>query len=111
MIDREEMEWKMIEQRIARQSIGVTHDAVDLVRPVDDAARTTGASALPVFVSDQRAYSPAGQDITILWKAKYGYVPASELPEIKAKHDYFLNRRWNDKPTEPVATAPEASRS
>ena len=64
-------------------------------------------------MKEQKPYTPAGQDITINWKAKYNYVPASELPEIKAKHDYYINRRWNDKPTEPVPaeTAPAASRS
>ena len=49
-------------------------------------------------MKEQKTYTPAGQDITINWRAKYNYVPASELPEIKAKHDYYLNRRWNDKP-------------
>lgn len=28
-------------------------------------------------------------DITRLWREKYNYVPASEQPEIKAKHDMF----------------------
>jgi len=28
-------------------------------------------------------------DIASTWREKYGYIPASEQPEIKAKHDMF----------------------
>ena len=31
----------------------------------------------------------AATDIAKSWRDKYGYVPASEQPEIKAKHDMF----------------------
>lgn len=90
----EDFEFEQLERRIARQSIGVTHDAVDIVRPVDDASRNAAPVAVPVFMSDQRAYSPATADITINWRKKYGWVPASELPEIAAKHRYFRERQW-----------------
>ena len=30
-------------------------------------------------------------DIVKTWRDKYNYVPASELPEIKAKHEYYRN--------------------
>ena len=33
--------------------------------------------------------SAVATDIEKTWREKYGYVPASELPEIKAKHDMF----------------------
>jgi hypothetical protein len=45
-------------------------------------------------MKDQPVWTPAGADITIRWREKYGYVPASELPEIKAKHEYFKERKW-----------------
>jgi hypothetical protein len=40
----EDEEFELLERRIARQSIGVTHDAVDIVRPVDDAQRNESRS-------------------------------------------------------------------
>lgn len=35
-------------------------------------------------------YTPAAAtNIEKMWREKYGYVPASELPEIKAKHEMY----------------------
>jgi hypothetical protein len=43
---------------------------------------------------DKKEYVRAvSTDIVRTWREKYKYVPASELPEIKAKHDHFKNLR------------------
>jgi hypothetical protein len=43
---------------------------------------------------DQSEYTMASTDITILWRKLFGYVPASEQPEIAAKQAYYRNREW-----------------
>ena len=43
---------------------------------------------------DEKIYTPATQCITINWRKKYNYVPASEQPEIAAKQAYYRNREW-----------------
>ncbi len=53
-------------------------------------------------MSEQFVWTPVGQDITIKWREKYGYIPASELPDIAEKHRYFRERQWNDKPQEAI---------
>ena len=47
-------------------------------------------------MTDQKPYNPATQDIQINWRKKYGYVPASQQPEIAAKQAYFRNREWQN---------------
>jgi hypothetical protein len=37
-------------------------------------------------------YLPSGTDITIRWKKMYGYIPASEMPEIQQKW-----KEWKEK--------------
>jgi hypothetical protein len=41
-------------------------------------------------MSKNKDYTTAvATNIEKMWREKYGYVPASELPEIKAKHDMY----------------------
>lgn len=51
-------------------------------------------------MNKQTIWTPTGQDITINWRLKYGYVPASEQPDIKAKHEYYRERRWLNSTTQ-----------
>ncbi len=44
---------------------------------------------------NQKPWSPAGQCVTVNWRLKHGYIPASEQPDVKAKHDYFKNLSAN----------------
>ena len=42
------------------------------------------------IMSKNKDYTPAAAtNIEKMWREKYAYVPASELPEIKAKHDMY----------------------
>jgi hypothetical protein len=34
---------------------------------------------------NDQIYTPSSTDITLLWRQKYGYIPASEQPAIKKK--------------------------
>jgi hypothetical protein len=52
-------------------------------------------------MKEQKAYSPATQDITINWRKKHNYVPASEQPDIAAKQKYYRERQWLNESTEP----------
>jgi hypothetical protein len=45
-------------------------------------------------MNEQTIWVPVGQDITINWRLKYGYIPASEQPDIKAKQEYYRERKW-----------------
>jgi hypothetical protein len=38
---------------------------------------------------DKPYVTAAATDISKRWRDEYNYVPASEVPEIKAKHDMF----------------------
>ena len=38
---------------------------------------------------DKKYTTAAATNIEKHWREKYGYVPASELPEIRAKHEMF----------------------
>jgi hypothetical protein len=38
---------------------------------------------------DKPYVTAAATDIAKRWRDEYNYVPASEVPEIKAKHDMF----------------------
>lgn len=40
-------------------------------------------------MQNEYIWTAAGTDITIRWKLHYGYVPASEQPEIKKKWKEF----------------------
>ena len=51
-------------------------------------------------MTEQKPYTPAGTDITLRWKKKYKYVPASEQPEIAAKHKYYRELKWQNELTE-----------
>lgn len=53
-------------------------------------------------MKEQIAYAPATQCVTVNWRKKYNYVPASEVPEIAAKQKYFRERQWLLEPTEQV---------
>jgi hypothetical protein len=53
-------------------------------------------------MNEQTIWTPAGQDITINWRLKYNYVPASEQPDIKAKHEYYRERKWATQETEQI---------
>jgi hypothetical protein len=45
-------------------------------------------------ISEEKEYVRAvSTDIVKTWREKYNYTPASEIPEIKAKHDHFKNLR------------------
>lgn len=52
------------------------------------------------YKQNQPDWSVTGEDITHHWREKYGWRPASELPEIKAKHDYFRLRQYAQKELE-----------
>jgi hypothetical protein len=49
------------------------------------------------YSQDQPIWNAPGHDITIRWREKYGWKPASELPEIKAKHEFFRLRQYENK--------------
>ena len=49
------------------------------------------------YKQNQPDWSVTGEDITLHWREKYGWKPASELPEIKAKHEYFRLRQYEKK--------------
>jgi len=38
---------------------------------------------------DEHIYTPSGSNIEERWKAKYGWVKPSELPEYQAKWKYY----------------------
>lgn len=43
-----------------------------------------------------KPWSPVGQCITVNWCKRYGYVPASQTPEIAEKHRFFREFAIND---------------
>jgi hypothetical protein len=52
---------------------------------------------LDTYKDNQPVWTPAGVDITIRWRETYGWVPASETPEVKAKQDFFRLRQYEKK--------------
>jgi hypothetical protein len=55
---------------------------------------------------DKAYITAAATDIAKRWRDEYNYVPASEVPEIKAKHDMFRTYGYN---TERGAQCEQAS--
>ena len=40
-------------------------------------------------MKQEHIWTPAGTDITIRWRLKYGWIPPSELPEYQRKWQYY----------------------
>ena len=57
---------------------------------------------------DKKYTTAAATNIERSWREKYGYVPASEQPEIKAKHEMF--KRYGRDVTNDEFTATEVYR-